>query len=511
VDERELLERFIVHVDEAAFEALVIRYGPMVFKICRGVLRDQHDAEDAFQATFLLLVRKAPSIRDRRLLAPWLSQIAYRASLLASRRAARRRQIEQIQSAAEDSAIVPEADDHELIAALHQELDRLPERYRSPVVLCYLQGLSHDEAARTLQWPIGTVKGRLVRARRLLRERLSRRGAVLEMAWHCARFEAASQVQLPSGLVTSACRTARIAALGRSPATTVSVSVLALMKGVSRIMIFRSLRTATIGVSLVALLAATAVFGRQGSADPQDGTGALLRAYDANRAAKAKPRDSDDNNSTLLRAHAGLAQTGMVRRLSPELANVVEGVIVKSIPISKDCMVLSYIPDWSHGLINNIAVANNGGGVRTLVAWPELSAEDVEPRDRQFLLAMYSAKTTVSGPTGPLMGFEITQDWPENTSWKTMPAYAEDPAVSFEFAPGNGWKLMDITGLVRAQTAAGRKQHGLILRFLNEDHEKNWSGYGWVSREAAAVGQGIASPQDAAMNRPILLVVDPAN
>jgi RNA polymerase sigma factor (sigma-70 family) len=182
----DLLERFLARQDEAAFEALVKRHGPMVLQVCRGVLADPHDAQDAFQATFLVLSQRAASIRKRESIASWLFGVAGRIAARARVAATRRRKHESgaAEAAARRGSILrptwPESEQerHELdlAAALHEELERLPEIYREPIVLCYLEGRTYQEVADRLQRPIGTVKVRLSRARGLLRGRLTRRG-----------------------------------------------------------------------------------------------------------------------------------------------------------------------------------------------------------------------------------------------------------------------------------------------------------------------------------------------
>jgi RNA polymerase sigma factor (sigma-70 family) len=174
----QLLERFAVGDGQAsslAFEALIDRHGSMVLRVCRGVLGDRHDAQDAFQATFLILVKKAGSIRDRDSLACWLHGVALRVASHARVDSARRRRHEGIRGeAALEDRTIDDRDD--LGARLHEELGRLPERYRAPVVLCYLEGRTCEDAARALRWPVGTVKSRLSRARERLRSRLTRLG-----------------------------------------------------------------------------------------------------------------------------------------------------------------------------------------------------------------------------------------------------------------------------------------------------------------------------------------------
>jgi serpin B len=172
----QLLERFAARRDEVAFEALLERHGPMVWNVCRRVLANPSDADDAFQATFLVLVRKATSIARQGSVGSWLHGVARRVSLDALARAARQRERERKRAA---QAPPPEAPAAEVRAVIDEELGRLPEKYRAPVVLCYLEGKTNDEAALLLGWSRGTVAGRLSRARDLLRGRLARRGLAL--------------------------------------------------------------------------------------------------------------------------------------------------------------------------------------------------------------------------------------------------------------------------------------------------------------------------------------------
>jgi RNA polymerase sigma factor (sigma-70 family) len=160
---------------DAAFEAILDRHGSMVLATCRRVLGDHHAAEDAFQATFLVLVRRAGSLRVRDSLGPWLHEVATRTALKA-RTGAARRQARERRAAVPEASGTGDAGVDDLGAALHAEVARLPAKYRAPVVLCYFEGRTHDEAAVTLAWPVGTVRGRLSRARALLRSRLARRG-----------------------------------------------------------------------------------------------------------------------------------------------------------------------------------------------------------------------------------------------------------------------------------------------------------------------------------------------
>ena len=179
MSDAQLLGRFAEARDstaESAFRELINRHGSMVMGVCRQILRHPHDADDAFQATFLVLVRKARSIRVGESLAPWLYGVAYRTAHRARAIASRYRSaaVEQLEEPMESSS--DHACHFDLRPLLHEELNRLPGKYREPIVLCHLEGKSHEEAARLLKWPVGTVSGRLSRGRELLRSRLKRRG-----------------------------------------------------------------------------------------------------------------------------------------------------------------------------------------------------------------------------------------------------------------------------------------------------------------------------------------------
>ena len=157
---------------EAAFRELLDRHGPMVMAVCRQILRQDHDADDAFQATFLVLVRKARSIRVDESLAPWLCSVAFRTAQRARYVASRYRPMDAMQIEEHSGPPRDDAFQFDVRPLLHEELDRLPVKFREAIVLCHLEGKSHEEAARLLHWPVGTVSSRLSRGRRLLRSRL---------------------------------------------------------------------------------------------------------------------------------------------------------------------------------------------------------------------------------------------------------------------------------------------------------------------------------------------------
>lgn len=180
--DRELLLRFVNQRQEAAFETLVRRHGPMVQGVCRRVLGDAHEAEDAFQATFLVLVRKSDSIRRPELLANWLYGVAFRIAQKARVNASKRERMPMQSDQLATQEQLLEVEWAEVKTVLDEEINRLPEKFRAPLVLCYFNGKTNIEAARLLGWPEGSISERLAKAREALRRRLNRRGLTLSAA-----------------------------------------------------------------------------------------------------------------------------------------------------------------------------------------------------------------------------------------------------------------------------------------------------------------------------------------
>ncbi len=201
----DLLTRYRTTRNQEAFGALVRRHGPMVFGVCNRVLRDSHAADDAFQATFLVLATKADTVRPPDRLGPWLYGVAYRTALKARGRAFRRQQVEQ-RYATEVANRAPggTSDDADMLPVIDEQLNALPEKYRTPLVLCAMQGLNKAEAAERLGLPEGTVSSRLARAREMLRDRLARRGFVVPLVALAAVLTADTlQAAVPAALVVT--------------------------------------------------------------------------------------------------------------------------------------------------------------------------------------------------------------------------------------------------------------------------------------------------------------------
>jgi len=222
-----LLERFARQHDDAAFAALVQRHGPMVLRVCRGVLRDPHRAEDAFQATFLTLVRKATAVRKSTSLGSWLYKVAYRIALAARAGAALRQSREHLVAGKEASDPLAEITGRELVTALDEELAGMAERYRAPLLLCVLEGMAQDEAAKQLGWSLSTLKRRLERGREVLRARLAGRGLALSAALGAFFvMQGSAGAAVPVSLSAAANQTIRAFSGGGSATVPASVCVL---------------------------------------------------------------------------------------------------------------------------------------------------------------------------------------------------------------------------------------------------------------------------------------------
>jgi RNA polymerase sigma factor (sigma-70 family) len=512
MSDSELLDRFVAGEREdavLAFEALVERHGPLVRRVCRTQLRNVCDAEDAFQATFLVLARKARVLRTRELLSGWLYGVASRTARKAKITAARRHAREQWVARERSTVVASRQEDDrvELEKAVHEEIERLPTSYRTAVVACYLEGMTQAQAARQLRLNEATVRGRLERARKLLRHRLNRRGMTLSAAIDSSGPALSAVAERLSAPVAST--TARMAFEFVNPCPLVPGTVSATVQGIANGVLL-SMSIPSVKSMASAVLAAGMLIGGAGvirrdivearlqspSITPR-GTEAIFKPAAAIAAAPTTP--SKDPAQPPSNESPGATQSVLV---TPELAKIVADPIVRATHLSKDCMILSYLPDWAFGNVDNIGIGNNGGGVRTLLDWPEIPQQEADAPDRRFVVALYARQTISHPPAGRIHAFAIHADWSELTSWKTKPAYDPNPAISSRFVPGTGWKLFDVTPIVRQDAKAGRKGNGALLRFLNEDFaprgDENFSDYKFVSREGAG---------EWADRRPLLLII----
>jgi RNA polymerase sigma factor (sigma-70 family) len=287
--DRELILRFVRTRDEAAFAALVRRHGPMVWGVCRRVLRHHHDAEDAFQATFIILARKAPTLRDPGRLQCWLYGVACRVAAKARTGASQRKSAEPL---IQEPLVGPgdELLGRETADVLDEEIARLPEKFRDPVIQCYLLGLTNEEAARRIGCPKGTIQSRLSTARQRLRDRLVRRGLTLSAATLTALAAGrGSAAEIAGSLYSSTLDRALTAA-------STCCAAVALAQGVLLSMTLKKLATVALVLAVVITLAAggfvaTMPFGSGSKVRADDGPKPAFggQESDKSKAAEVKP------------------------------------------------------------------------------------------------------------------------------------------------------------------------------------------------------------------------------
>ncbi len=296
LSDRQLLEQFSSRRDgsgEAAFEAIVQRHGPMVLRVCHKVLGNHADADEAFQATFLILVKKSRSIRNLDTVGGWLFGVAGRVAARARVERARRRSAEQQKGLRIGTAMDTGGDDGDrldLNPAVEAEVLRLPEKYRAVVVLCYWEGLTHEQAAARLGCPLGTIRSRMARARKLLHRRLSRRGLEPVAGAMAAAFDSPSALtgsvtEIPKSLLSSTVQLAVKVGAGRSIAELGSPSIAALVQTVIGSMFMTKLKT----IAVCSLLIGAGAYGLTLAA-AQSARGRRIKPEAEQRAESAKSK-----------------------------------------------------------------------------------------------------------------------------------------------------------------------------------------------------------------------------
>jgi RNA polymerase sigma factor (sigma-70 family) len=357
LSDRQLLEMFIDRRDEAAFEAIVHRHGPMVMGLCRRILGNRHDAEDAFQAAFLVLVRKAAVIGSRELLAGWLYGVAYNTALKGKAAAVRRRQKERQATAMLEAEAEVSQLEADWLPILDRELNGLPDKYRLPIVLCELQGKPHKEAARELDCPVGTLSGRLSRGRTMLAKRLARRGLAMTVgSLSAALAQQEVSATVPPAVVAA---TVKAATSGAIPA-----EIAALAEGVVKAMFLAKIKTFTMILGTVVVLIAagitcTALAGGQAQDNERSTEKVKVRADD-NPSVRAddKPDKPDKPRETVKGLTAKIGVRGKlpdkIEKLELDLVVTNEG----DQPVRLCTLCVSGITASNIG--NSIAMRPNG-------------------------------------------------------------------------------------------------------------------------------------------------------
>lgn len=277
----QLLERFVARQDPQAFAALVERYGPLVMGVCRRTLGDADDADDAFQATFLVFARRAGSIRNQGLVGSWLCGTAYRISLKAKAAAARRRaqELQASQMPKHDSKL--ETAWKELRPILDEELSHLPEKYRVPLVLCYLEGKSNEAAAKELGWPAGSMSYRLTKGRELLKERLRKRGVAVTTALLGPALAAFVTSAVPAALAEPTVKAGLLFGAGQTVANVISTSAETLADSVLHTIHLVKMLLVGLGVLSVVVVAGTGFYLMRGGREPQMADAGIVTPLDA--------------------------------------------------------------------------------------------------------------------------------------------------------------------------------------------------------------------------------------
>ncbi|WP_435011044.1 sigma-70 family RNA polymerase sigma factor [Tundrisphaera lichenicola] len=317
----QLLARYASSKDGAAFEALVGRHGPMVLATCRAILKNEQDAEDAFQATFLVLARKAGSVRGGEALGGWLHRVARRSAVQASVRSKRRRRKEAEASAMTPPGSATSRPVDDLKPILHEEIDRLPESQRLPVILCDLQGLTYDQAAQQLEWTEPTLRCRLARGRQKLRDRLTRRGITAPAVALLLAGSSSSASVVPSLLVRSV--------VSAATGGTASAGVLALTQTILRGMLMTKIKFAS-----TALLAAIGL------------TTAGVIATGAGRPDHPEPSPKRVARAVVLKVTQKVAQVDKEGEPKPGPSSPIRGRVVgpDGKPVAGAVVRLAYLP-----------------------------------------------------------------------------------------------------------------------------------------------------------------------
>ncbi len=416
----QLLERFATRpglASEQAFEALIGRHGPMVLRACRSILRDDHEAMDAFQATFLVLARKGRSLWVGDSLAPWLHRVACRAALKARSGAVRRRELER--KMAEGGLVAESPRDHhsdELASILHEELDRLPEHFRAAIVLCDLQGHTCEETARHLGCAIGTVGSRLSRGRERLRSRLARRGLAPTAGSIALAFASeALAAPVPESLATATLQGVEAVATRTATAGASSAAVASLAEDVLRSLIMAKIRSVAVGLAVACGLTLMAGGTYRAIAHPQ--------AQDATRpgpAAQEEPKNFEERHKDYRLATVGnmrpLIEVDGHPQFQSRTAILYKDGTAKLYPFVLDGKekVRPVAPDLRHaGPIRELGFFNESKVLLTssddqVKVWDGLSGEPRKTMDGQFMRPVCFIEEGGRFPTVDLAGRAVT-------------------------------------------------------------------------------------------------------
>ncbi len=422
----ELLDRFIRDRDESAFELLVRRHGPMVMGVCRRLLLTPEDAEDAFQATFLVLARKAASVRPRERVGPWLHGVAYLAARKTRAATSRLRSREKQVRALPEPATVADGLWADLAPLLDRELTRLPEKYRLPIVLCDLEGKTRAETARQLGWPEGTVAGRLARGRALLARRLTRLGLPLSAGVLTAVLSQCASACVSLSLVASVVSLAA----GR----VISGPVIALAEGVLKAMVLTKWKlTAAIFLALTVLTGVGLVAGRGSPGQPKEDPPMAARPPEKQDAEPAAPKKEGAEEVAWGEAVGGL-QAGLVFPAEGRISCRVGDRVTFAVKVRNASKVPAKVYYHSNVMEEARATAEDADGKAARVAMPP---------EKLYKVRLLS-RTLDAGEV-----FDL------GTQKVTVAAEGKDGSVEEPtLVAGPGWYRVSYLGVARARDSA---------------------------------------------------------
>jgi RNA polymerase sigma factor (sigma-70 family) len=387
----QLLECFVSCRETAALEALVHRHGSMVWGVCRRILQNHHDAEDAFQATFLVLARKAASIFPRTKVGNWLHGVAHQTALKARALRIRRRGLEQLVTEMPEPATDEQDPQSDLQAVLDQELSRLPEKYRMVIVLCELEGRTVRESAQELGCPEGTVASRLARARAMLARRLTRRGVTLSALAAVLTGEAVS-ASVPTSVVSSTIQAVLLAAAGQA-AGLISVKVADLSEGVLKSMLLTKLKNVVVGLLLVVALAGGAgVIYRTQAAEQRQARGLVEKRVNAAPAPEKraeKPPEPLPANIVATWEKAGF-QSGWMSRSALGIS-----MFHSEKHYAEDVPAFIAMKEWKPGVLRELPVPGRAFGLHLAFTNPTIAAlKELAALQQLQVLSLQSTKVT---------------------------------------------------------------------------------------------------------------------
>jgi RNA polymerase sigma factor (sigma-70 family) len=460
LSDAELLERFISKRDEAAFTLLVHRHGRLVWSVCRQILHHEQDAEDAYQASFLVLVRHASTIRRGQSVACWLYRVASRIARKLARDRLKRRECEAKTSPSLCGQVLQDVNWRELQGLLQEELMRLPQKYQAPFILCCLEGMTKSEAARHLRWKEGTLSSRLAHARRRIQQHLTRRGVTLATIFHLT--ENFLRKGASPSLAKSTVRAAGWVLAGKSLSGMLSPEVTVLMHGAMKMIISSKIKF-TLAVLLVTCLfsigAGALAWQRSSAASTHQEDARLVAEFANGRQADSEsPPASDAKRAS--KSWIGIASRET--NAGPEVALLFEDGRRQRISAAADTVLLSYLADsplGSHEVLS-IDLADTN---RILVRFDLPRGGRV--KKAELLLARSQSRHPTPAEPVTLALHQVSESWDEGrVTWNRQPAFNRRPALTAQIDPADREYRIDVTTMVRRTLEERGDDHGWLLR-----------------------------------------------